>query len=372
MQLRPRDGTGRAVTANDGKLRSFTKIMDIDESDDLTYEGVRGGKIYKMLSATGSGAPAGYVKFAEYKHDNDVNKKVPKLKNIYRIVKGLVENRITNKGATNQSVDFKGINDIRKYYVGAGLITETEFSKILKDVGLLVTAQPDENTTDYNDVKNFVDDAISTYRKMHPNRRISLTDPKYKGYIAKVLLRMKQNYVRDSAAIDIIAYNKTNTDDADDDLIYSAGDKKDFKTHDRSNKGAAEDRAAGVVDKGTLLKYEKELPVIGKTVAEDNTTELKVLTQAEKDYQPAWFRPISVQAKGEDAVALRDLIEETYDQFIKRTNKLIKKDKTIEYEFKDGGRKHRSGGARKPAHHSRHRDGAKSAQKRRVAGRSRR
>ena len=370
MQLRPRDGTGRAITANDGKLRSFTKIMDIDESDDLTYEGVKGGKIYKMLSATGSGAPAGYVKFAEYKHDNDVNKKVPKLKNIYSIGLGLVGNSISGtKSAGNLVVNFKQINDIRKYYVERGLISESDFNKILKDKDLIVKASPDENTTDYNDVKNFVDDAISTYRKMHTNRRISLKDPKYKGYIAKVLLRMKQNYVRDDAAIDIITYIGNDATEKKD-LIYSGAVVTAFKTNGRSSKGAAEDRTAGVVDKATLLKFEKELPVIEKTVAENTTTELKVLEQAEKDYQPGWFRPISVQAKGEDAVALRDLIEETYDQFIKRTNKLIKKDKTIEYEFKDGGRKHRSGGVRK-AHHSRHRDGAKS-HKKRVAGRSRR
>jgi hypothetical protein len=344
MQLRPRDGTGRAVTANDGKLRSFGKIMDVDESDDLTYEGVRGGKIYKMLAATGTN----YVKFAEYKHDNDVNKKVPKLKNIYRVVKELVGNAITDLGKTTQKVDFKAITEVRKYYVGAGLITDTEFNKIMKEYNLLVTAQPDENTTDYNDIKAFVDEAISTYRKMHPNRRISLKDPKYKGYIAKVLLRLKQNYVRDSAAIDIITYSGT---DADDDLIYSGSIKTDFQTNNRAAHGASEDYAT-IKTKTTLIAKEKELPVISKTKV-DSADKLETLTAAQIADQPDWFRAISVQAKGEDAKALKELIEETYNQFVKRSTKLIKKDPTIEYDFKDGAKPR----SRRAGHSKKHHDG---------------
>ena len=75
--------------------------------------------------------------------------------------------------------------------------------------------------------------------------------------------------------------------------------------------------------------------------------------------------------KTPDADNLIALITSMYEALVRRTDKLVKKDPSVQFKFQDGGRKHRSGGARKPAHHSRPRDGARS-HKRRVAGRSHR
>jgi ribosomal protein L17 len=188
MQLRPRDGTGKAVTANDGKLRSFTKILDQDESDELTYGNVQGGQVYQMLKG---GPSKEYIKFKEYKQDDDTNKKVPKIKNMFTIVTKLVKD-CENSGKW----DFKQVEAIRKYYVGNNLLKDSDFAKILKEQNLLHKIQPDDNITNHDDVKAFVDDAISSYRKMHPNRPIALDNVDYKKFVNKVLMRVRANYLK--------------------------------------------------------------------------------------------------------------------------------------------------------------------------------
>lgn len=346
MQLRPRDGNGRAIVANDGKLRSFTKIMDQDESDELTYEGVRGGKIYKMLQ----GGPSNkYVKFAEYKADNDVNKKVPKLKNNYLIVKNMVK-------AAAGSKDFKTIQALQKYYVGNGLLKESEFTKILKEEGLVEKVEVDENTTDHNDIKAFVDEAIDTYRKMHPNRPIALDNAEYISYVNKVLQRVRKTYLRKGAGFKEVRK-------ADSTIIAELGALKPpvtvttNKNADESVNGDAIDSFA-VTPKGIDVLIDDENLSSNKIVNSANMKESDTIQVLNKNF-----------AKDEKtSTPLKLLIEEMYKQFVRRTEKLVKKEPTIAYQFKDGGRSAKKG---KKAHHSRHRDGARS-HKRRAAGRSRR
>lgn len=349
MQLRPRDGTGKVATTNDGKLRSFTKIMDQDESDDLTYEGVRGGKIYKMLKDTTN---ANYVKFAEYKQDNDVNKKVPKINNMYKVVKDLISGcmREGSVAAGNAKWDYKTITDIRKYYVGNDLIKERDFNKILKEQNLLVKEKPDENVTDHNDIKGFVDDAIATYRKMHPNRPISLSAPKYIAYVNKVLKRVRANYLKStSGTFTPLTFKDNKSVENSVYKGYPAGTTE-------INRDKVKDTAVKLIDQ-TL-----DAPIV------INININKKMAESDVDDIGETFKALDpLFADTDDAKNLKELIEEMYKQFVRRTEKLIQKDKTIAMTFQDGGRKHRSGGTRKPAHKSAH----KSAQKR-CAGRSRR
>lgn len=328
MQLRPRDGTGRAITANDGKLRSFTKIMDQDESDELTYEGVRGGKIYKILQGGAKGSLGGnYVKFAEYKNDNDVNKKVPKLKNNYLIVKKMVN---AAAGTSVTTKDFKTVQALQKYYVGNGLLKESEFAKILKEEGLVEKIEPNENTTDHNDVKEFVDDAIATYRKMHPNRPISLTDADYIKYVNKILKRVRKTYMKDPNEFNVVTFDATS---GYNEQVSIIGILKGTKPKGSTGVDAQADNAAELAT--------TELLEIATALAPGTT--LTILS-------PGW-------QKTTDATNLIDLIKSMYEALVRRTDKLVKKDPSVQFKFQDGGRKHRSGGARKPAHHSRHRDG---------------
>ena len=353
MQLRPRDGTGRAITANDGKLRSFTKILDQDESDELTYGNVQGGQVYQMLK----GGPSGkeYIKFKEYKHDDDTNKKVPRIRNMFTIVKDLVKDckDVANKW------DFKQIEAIRKYYVGNNLLKDSDFAKILKDHSLLHKIQPDENITNHDDVKAFVDDAIASYRKMHPNRPIALDNHDYKKFVNKVLMRVRATYLKRDVDFERLKTDKDSAGGVNQEpSVYSAFTSNgDINLDSKPPTYGTAPRAAARVDKNKLIEETNKLNIIPDVTAPT----IRKLAEADVDpTQPsANFEALDIFFKKNDPASdLKLLLEEMYKQFVRRTDKLIKKDHLIQYQFKpDGGRKHRSGGARKPAHHSRHRDG---------------
>jgi hypothetical protein len=389
MQLRPRDGTGRAVTANDGKLRSFAKILDQDESDELTYGNVTGGTIYKMMTG-----PNGYVKFNEFKNDNDVNKKVPKLRNIYKVIKDLVEACVIgpSPGAFSptgkNTWDFGKISKIKNFYVGQNMIDAKDFNKIMKEFKLIVKAEPNENSTDYSDVKEFVDEAIATYRKMHPKRPIKLDDVEYKKYINKVLKRVRSNYLKRETDFKIVnmsdgsiskftagGLNKSPS-------VYSAYSADDTIVIDSKGVvGLLLGDVGGTLTKGQVImaNYATAYNDLPKLIAGVNTQniisvdnkKLELTDMGDKTKPTDRFKAMDILfGDSSSAVDLKELLEEMFTQFVKRTTKIINKDPTVSYVFTDGGRKHRSGGARKPAHHSRRHDGARSGHKKR-AGRSR-
>jgi len=371
MQLRPRDGTGRAVTANDGKLRSFTKILDNDESDDLTYGNVQGGQVYQMLK----GGPADkYIKFKEYKQDDDTNKKVPRIRNTYTIVKGLVAgcNKAANPASDPAKWDFKEIEAIRKYYVGNNLLKDTDFAKILKEQKLLNKIEPDENVTDHSDVKAFVDDAIASYRKMHPNRPIALDNVDYKKFVNKVLIRVRANYLKRAGDFSRLKTNNNNPGGVNSEpSVYSAYAANSAITLDTKPATGTSARATARADISKLIDQIKNEAII--VDIDSNKTRKLAESDVDATMPTAEFKALDIFFLQNDAASdLKLLLEEMYKQFVRRTEKLIKKDHLIQYEFKaDGGRKHRSG--RKPvAHHSRPRDGAHKSGHKRRAGRSHR
>ena len=375
MQLRPRDGTGRAIPTNDGKLRSFTKILDQDESDDLTYGNVRGGQVYQMLK----GGPSGkeYIKFKEYKQDDDTNKKVPRIRNMYTIVRDLVAaTKVSGKW------DFKEIEAIRKYYVGNDLLKDTDFAKILKEQKLLHKIQPDENVTDHSDIKAFVDDAIASYRKMHPNKPIKLDDANYIKFVNKVLTRVRDTYLKREGDFNPVKIGTTNGDKATTNSVYGhyavGGHTAGLSSGSAGQELEVAATSGAVVDpykQLTAYFADRDSPtkLIAKCKAAKivDSTDMKESDVSSSGANLTKFKPLDIMFSDTDAAKdLKDLLEEMYKQFVRRTEKLIKKDNLIQYEFKpDGGRKHRSGGVRK-VHHSRHRDGARST-KRRAGGRSR-
>lgn len=385
MQLRPRDGTGRAVTANDGKLRSFTKILDQDESGDMDFSNVRGGDVYMMKESQNASVAGGkkLIKFEKYDPKKFIDKKIPKIKNVYAMVRSLVE-----KAADPTKLDFKTIDSIRKYYVDkTSSITDKEFGKILKEFDLLPNVEVDDNVTDHNDIKGFVDEAIETYKRMHPNRPLSLKDENYQKYINKVLKRVKQQYLPS-----MVQCGSDDSNKLKEKSIYSHWDQSTtggrtatplaIKAGATANADANKDWVAvdalnpkGIGNndnnKEAMAAWELKRDIVTISITALDTLSSQNKTGENYDASPCKaFSLITVFDK--DLADLKALIEDMYDQFIKRTKKEIKKNPYIELQFTDGGRKHRSGGARKPAHHSRHRDGARSAHKKRAAGRSRR
>ena len=188
---------------------------------------------------------------------------------------------------------------------------------------------------------------------MHPNRPIALNQQSYVDYVNKVLQRVRKTY-----------------------LSKTGQDFKQVTKNGSGNNGEITVNGDAVNSVSVTLK--KDLAELIDDTNKSATKIVKitpsVFMSASDVSDPSKFLAMESLFQGTpDAIALKELINEMYLQFVKRTEKLIKKDLTITYEFKDGGRKHRSGGVRKPtSHHSRRHDGAHKSGHKKRAGRSRR
>jgi hypothetical protein len=353
MQLRPRDGNGRAITSKDGLIRSFKKIIDRDQLDPMPDVPVKGGQMYYFKTGKDvNGTPL--TKIVPYDKEVNKEKKVPKFKSNYTKVQGLVATAAPIGGTP----DYDKLLKLRKLYVNTlGAITDKQFERMLKEQGVIEKVEEGDNTTDHADLKNFVEEAITTYRTVHPNRAIDLSDKQYKSYINKVLERVREQYykaVNSVMTFDASAATKLNKDRG---VSYAIGALHNSGT---SNAATVLDVSADLVKFDTDAKVNAENKTMKIVPNLDNNTKLV------KNDNLKILLPITVWSQEREDLV--ELIKELYKIFIEQTEQKLKANPEYGFTFSDGGRKggksHRRGAARDGrSKKGGKRDGAKRSRK---------
>jgi hypothetical protein len=355
MQLRGRNADGRAVTAKDGLIKEFETLFE-GLDDKISTESVKGGDIYYMKNATSiNGKPL--VKLVKYDTKSEKAKKIPKFQDNYTKVDALV-GAVKSTGGTSDA-QFKEIRAIRKLHVETlKTIDDAQFKKILKKHQYINDDSTLDNTTDHKDLEKFVDAAIAKYQSVHNARPISLADIKYKKYINKVLMKVREQYLPEESGIASITWN---TDAQKIASIYTFWDKSSnakVLEKDANKLGAVEiaahNKVATTAYNATapaaadLRTYILAKSIITPKVLDDAKAALGTATTQDKTGeafktgadQLMVFTPLLADASPSksDLVALKELIEYIYDLFIERTKKMIKEKPELVLDFKDGGK----------------------------------
>lgn len=327
MQLRPRDGNGRAITSKDGLIRSFKQIIDRDQLDPMPEVPVKGGEMYYFKTAKSAG-PRGedVVKMVKYDPTVAKEKKVPKFKDNYNTVDALV--------ALNRT-KFEELVKIRKLYVDSlGVITDEQFKKMCKKNGVIADFdEKADNFTNHEDLKTFVTDAITEYKKVHPNRPIKLSDEKYQSFINKVLMRVREQYYVKATGISFTSNKSV------EDSVYSHWKKT--KLDDNATDPGKSEAAllASSTYSGDIDKLNKERKIITVAAGTDLTplTPQEISGEDWKTSKVQIFSPLTQM--NEDLQSLKELIEELYKIFIEQTEQKLKADPVLGMLFADGGKK---------------------------------
>lgn len=343
MQLRPRDGNGRAITSKDGLIRDFKKIIDRDQLDPMPEVPVKGGQMYYFKTATDAQGKQ-LTKIVPYDAERNKEKKVPKFKSNYVKVNTLVKNAAPS--------NYNEIRSIRKLYVDTlKAISSEQFERMLKEHGVIEKVEPGDNTTDHADLKKFVTEAIDTYKEVHPNRAISLSSQKYKEYIQKVLERVREQYYIDVDAV--VTFNSSTNFSEQQTIAHAKGKiTNDATTASASSIPNVAIEHGKVDNKDKMNAANKILKIIGATAA-DNTT---ALTGSET---LTILNPLTLWSQErEDLVAL---INELYKIFVEQTRQQLKEKPELGFQFSDGGKK--KGLSGKKAYRSGKRSGKKKGRK---------
>jgi hypothetical protein len=323
MQLRGRNADGRAVTAKDGLIKEFETLFE-GLDDKISTESVKGGDIYYMKNAKSiNGKPL--VKLVKYDTKSEKAKKIPKFQDNYTKVDALV-GAVKTAGGTSD-VQFKEIRAIRKLHVETlKTFDDAQFKKILKKHGDIIDDSTLDNTTDHKDLEKFVDAAIAKYQSVHNARPISLADIKYKKYINKVLMKVREQYLPEESGIASIGWAGDNQTTAS---IYTFWDKSgalskavnsvgksEIDAHDKVATTAYNTAAPAAAD---LRTYILAKSIITPKVLDDAKAALGTATTQDKTGeafktgadQLMVFTPLLADASPSksDLVALKDLIE---------------------------------------------------------------
>jgi hypothetical protein len=207
-------------------------------------------------------------------------------------------------------------------------------------------------------LEKFVDAAIAKYQSVHNARPISLADIKYKKYINKVLMKVREQYLPEESGIASIEWTGDNQKTIS---IYTFWDKSTNQKRlekDANKLGAVEiaahNKVASTAYDATapaaadLRTYILAKSIITPKVLDDAKAALGTATTQDKTGeafksgadQLMVFTPLLADASTSksDLVALKELIEYIYDLFIERTKKMIKEKPELVLDFKDGGK----------------------------------
>lgn len=321
MQLRPRDGNGRAITSKDGLIRDFKKIIDRDELDPMPEVPVKGGQMYYFKTALDAQGKQ-LTKIVPYDAERNKEKKVPKFKSNYTKVDNLVQ---TAAAAT--PVDYEKIRTLKKLYVDdLKAITSVQFERMLKEHGVIEKVEPGDNVTNHDDLKKFVTEAIKTYKEVHPNRKIDLKASDYKKYINKVLKRVRKQYYIDVTGV--MPFDSTGTKQNTEKSCF--GGKNTL--HNAGTSAVGTDVSTELTTYNTVAKVNTQNDSMNIVAdIDDDTTELTTSTT---------LTPILLITKwSQEREDLVQLIKELYKIFIEQTQQQLKEKPELGFQFSDGGKK---------------------------------
>lgn len=330
MELRPRDGNGRAITSKDGLIRSFKKIIDRDQLDPMPEVPVRGGQMYYFKQGFDSQGKQ-LTKIVPYDAERNKERKVPKFKSNYTKVDDLVKD-----AAGKTPVEYEKIRTLRKLYVDTlNVISAKQFERMLKEHGVIEKVEEGDNVTDHADLKNFVKEAIDTYKEVHPNRAISLSSQKYKEYIQKVLDRVREQYYIDVSAV--VTFDASKSLSEQRTIDYAKGKAGKGTTTGGATDVATEESKVDSVTK--MNAANKALKIIGANASDDTTALNGTETLTILNPLTLWSQ------EREDLVAL---IKELYKIFIEQTKQRLKEKPELGFQFSDGGGKKKAVGSKGP------------------------
>lgn len=390
-------GFGRSfIGRRDGKVAPWAQIMH-DDSEMKTVKTENGDDceekvcVNKPLKMEKNGS---LVRFIPYKKSKKHT--VPRINDTQ--FKDLMEavQSILGSGKTWQTLSsadkgraLKEIAEFQKVSEEYKFAEPDQWKQVLEELGIRHKAVKGENTTDYNDMKLRVREAIDRYAAKpdeHGNlRRVALDDLQYKKFINKYLKEVKKYYLEGAtitprsvadASVQIqntvegkgankIAAITTKATQTQKFFrgkgLYEFYDEKDESLATPSEavyaKATLAITAAVVKDQVTaagggatsfpdLEYFEKNRDVIGRMYLKDDKISLQSLESVDKEgiweenkVKVSVFTFITAYDK--DLAALKILIETMYNLFISQTDKFLREEINEDRDKKwtDGGKR---------------------------------